>query len=148
MRASPDSFIACSTSDEILDTDNRRFIVVQSADPVDLKTQVMAAIAVLLNDDIAWEIAFVDLAGGGDGHTFVFMMEIVNPAEFEHADGQSLIAFDMANWLASEQEALTIVDNAALAASVVGQEAAIFQTMVAGACKGTRFMGLETIQRT
>jgi hypothetical protein len=135
-------------SNNLIDTTRQRSLYFESADPADLEAKVAAALVALAleqSDDTAWAIVFADLAGGGDGHSFVFNMVVANQLSTPAATaspvpvGNARFVF----YLASQAEAL---EAAAAAADArldipVGFSATYQQSWLHGASQGTRVMG-------
>ena len=106
--------------------------IVQSAEPDDLAARANAAIAALPAGYIVVALA---LAGAGDGHTFTVTIEAGAPADT--TGGFQAAPPVITCFLASEQSALL------LSRASAGPAAGTFaDTQVAGASKGTRFMGM------
>ena len=140
---------------------------VQSSEPGDIEAGIEAAVAeiVALNTTITptddkYGIAALDLAGGGDGHTFVaqitFTTNLANtlysliygtPSALLDQGGNPPQPFHAGAYLASEKEALAVAQQATydrLRALDPGpnKQFTVFGNSFAGAAKGTRFMGL------
>jgi hypothetical protein len=140
--------------------------IIESADPVDMQVRATRAVAEVVaqnaaivaafpNDsDLLLSIADADLAGGGDGHTFILEMTWVPIAAntlivlLPDLDPSTLfpenVGFQCC--LASENEALAnvfgpMVDRATLDVPFgVFPEVLTFMQAVRGSSKGTRFM--------
>ena len=132
--------ILASPSDlEFVDT-----VFIESADPVDMQTRVAAELATRLN--VNWTLTHVDLAGGGDGHTFVCTLGF---ATAEVGSGGAPPAnTNMFFDLASEASALAVARSTVdppiavlFSAPTSADRVDVVQTLMAGAAKGTRFMG-------
>ena len=106
--------------------------VVQSAEPGDLAARANSAIAAL---PPGYTVVALALAGAGDGHTFTITIEAGAAA---NTTGGFFAAPPVIScFLASEQNALL------LSRAPAGPAAGTFaDTQVAGAGKGTRFMGM------
>jgi hypothetical protein len=106
--------------------------IVQSAEPGDLQDRTNAAISSL---PAGYIVVGLTLAGAGDGHTFTVTVEA---GLAQDATGGFLSPPAVTCFLASEAEALL------LARQPAGpQVGGVFaDTQVAGASKGTRFMGM------
>jgi hypothetical protein len=142
---------------------------VQSSEPGDIEAGIEAAVAeiVALNNNTItpvndkYGIAALDLAGGGDGHTFVvqitFTTNLANtlyslvygtpPSTLLDQGGNPPQPFHAGAYLASEEEALAIAQQATydrLRAldPAPGKRFTVFGNAFAGAAKGTRFMGV------
>jgi len=109
-------------------------VFVESAEADDLEDLVNAELAAIFAASPARAVSGMSLAGGGDGHTFV--------VEIESAQASAVVGGITASgarvrcYLAGENEALAIVRAAIPITDVIVDE------QVAGAAKGTRFMGL------
>ncbi len=133
--------------------------VIESADPEDMRVRVAAALAEVVALNVLIAAAFpddndpqltltdCDLAGGGDGHPFVFTMFFVPQTANVLAAIIDLTPGDMApqNFrfefaLAGEGEKLDSEINAALIRAIGGIDATILFQNTRGAAKGTRFM--------
>jgi hypothetical protein len=122
--------------------------VAESADPVDLALRVNAALdeLALITVEVAPDIfqplfvSNMELAGGGDGHTFVVS---ITAAPFVGGGPGGLLPGEIraACFLASEAEAIVLARAAAIAA-MPAPPVTIIDELLAGASKGTRFMGL------
>jgi hypothetical protein len=140
---------------------------VQSSEPGDIEVGIEAAVAeiVALNVTIAdtndkYGIAAVDLAGGGDGHTFVAQITFTTnnanslyslvygtPSVLLDQGGNPPQPFHAGAYLASNEEALAVAQQAAydrLRAldPAPNKRFTVFGNAFAGGAKGTRFMGL------
>lgn len=116
-------------------------VFVESAQADDLAARVNAAILAIFADEDAQFITSITLAGGGDGHTFVVAIE--HAPEDEVAGGLAS-PVTVVCYLASENEALTV----ARAAVAAGALIPIIDEQIAGAAKGTRFMGMMVTSNT
>jgi len=149
MRVLDTSAIVFTSKVQALNATARRSIFVESADPVDLKARVAAAFAALFveSPQVVWTLAHADLAGGGDGHTFVFWAEAFDPAVlggdgFALENGEAGESTDPLFWMAAQSEALDNVNSALIASTMPpATEMFIVQTFFGGASQGTRFMG-------
>jgi hypothetical protein len=108
--------------------------VLESADPDDLAAQVNGAIADIYALSPARKVIDISLAGGGDGHTFVVVVEAALATEV--SDGGFASAPSVQCYLAGANEALAAARAAARSAGDLSD------SQVAGASKGTRFMGM------
>ena len=134
---------------------------VQSSEPGDIEAGIAAAVAeiVALNATITptdqkYGIAAVDIAGGGDGHTFVVQITFTtNDANFLYGVvlGASTPSFILPTvhagaYLASDKDALAIAQQVTYdrlrAFDTQVQQFTVIANSFAGAAKGTRFMGL------
>jgi hypothetical protein len=109
--------------------------VVQAAAPDLLASAILAAVTELFTAG-ATVIVDMTLAGGGDGHTFTVTIEAAAP---QNVLGGLTLFGGVRCYLASEAEALLV---AHAAAGALPPEAPLADSQVAGASKGTRFMGL------
>jgi hypothetical protein len=135
---------------------------VQSSEPGDIEAGIAAAVAeiVALNTTITppdekYGIAAVDIAGGGDGHTFVVQITFTtNQANFLYGVvlGASTPSFILPTvhagaYLASDKDSLAIAqqvtyDRMRAFDPGQGKQFTVIANSFAGAAKGTRFMGL------
>ena len=116
-------------------------VFVESAQADDLQTRVNAALIAIFAEEEPQAVAAITLAGGGDGHTFVVVIE---SAAATDVDGGFLALGEgpgvlVVCYLASESEALEIARES-LATELA--EVAIADEQLAGGAKGTRFMGM------
>lgn len=92
----------------------------------------------------ALNVADVDIAGGGDGHTFVVRILLTTNASAGGSDGWAAndLADVMVNfWMGASAEALADYQEGALAALTAGtQDVQQIAVGCAGSAKGTRFM--------
>jgi hypothetical protein len=122
----------------------RRVDFVQSAEPGDLAAGV-ARIAAELDAEAGtdWVLTFIDLAGAGDGHTFVFMLTWADQnAGGIVTDGLDVEDLAPITAMASQSEAIARASFAANAA-VVAPAGLFFQALqsfLAGTSSGTRFV--------
>jgi hypothetical protein len=107
---------------------------VESAQADDLESRVNAKLAELFAADPARAVSGITLAGGGDGHTFVVEIESALASAVD--GGITASGARVRCYLASENEALAVVR------SVIPITDVIVDEQVAGAAKGTRFMGI------
>jgi hypothetical protein len=118
--------------------------VIESADPEDMETQVAGVIAEFAaRTDPAWSITHLDLAGGGDGHAFVCVMEFEATDLALGLDTTKVAAIVF--YMASQRDALLTarLDAQARLVPALSQTGIVteIQTGLAGTSKGTRFMG-------
>lgn len=110
----------------------------QSASPDDLQTQVNDYLASLLGPSPAQALSSITLAGAGDGHTFVVVIESAAEGDvnggFLNCTTRFYIAADAAE-LAVARSAVS----AGIASNPLADE------QLAGASKGTQFMGMVVI---
>jgi hypothetical protein len=119
-------------------------VFIESADPVDMQQRVAVALAAHPNVD--WALTHVDLAGGGDGHTFVCTLGFAT-AEIG-SGGAPPENTNLFFYMASEASALAVARTtvnpqiaALFSAPISADRVDVDQTLMAGAAKGTRFMG-------
>jgi hypothetical protein len=133
---------------------------VQSASPQDIEAGVEAAVAEIvalnlgLSNPDKFGLAALDLAGGGDGHTFVVQITFTtDQANFLYAAAtgvqtpSSLLAgFHAGAFLASDASELPRAQDETYARlrtfDTQGHQFSVIANSFAGASKGTRFMGL------
>lgn len=141
-------------SENLLDT------YVQSADADDLELRFNQALVALAKKNLAlppeegFEFAFVDLAGGGDGHTFVarlFSASNVEELEITESFGIDPALARVFFYQGSQSEALEKARadvNAKIAALFENDDVdavQLLQTGFAGASQGTRFCGFVLV---
>ena len=114
---------------------------VQSSDPVDLAARINAQLAAIFALGTAQAIASISLAGAGDGDTFV--VEITHAAAAS-VNGGIITAALGACYAAGDAESLAVA-RAAVDAEIGAPIPAIADEQLAGASKGTRFMGLVVL---
>jgi hypothetical protein len=125
--------------------------IVQSADPIDLQNLVNAAIGTIDNGLSA--ITSITLAGAGDGHTFVVLIESALLANVNGGIPGSnisppLLFSQVRCYLASTAEELETAKTAAGAPAAFPVPPnpsipySVLDEQVAGSSKGTRFMGM------
>jgi hypothetical protein len=126
--------------------------IVQSADPTDLQNLVNAAIGTI--DRVTNAITSITLAGAGDGHTFVVLIESAPLANVTGGISGSgvappLLISQVRCYLASTAEELETAKTAAGAPAAlplppldVPFPYSVLDEQVAGSSKGTRFMGM------
>jgi hypothetical protein len=117
----------------------KRFV--QSSDPTDLETLVNAQLAAIFAIGTAQAIAAISLAGAGDGDTFV--VEITH-APAVSVNGGIITAALCGCYIASDAQELAVA-RSALDAEIGSPIPAIADEQLAGASKGTRFMGLVVL---
>jgi hypothetical protein len=105
--------------------------IVESSLPDDLAARTNAALAAVPDHYV---VVGITLAGAGDGFTFTVTIEAGAEAD---TTGGFPVAPSVVCFLASEADALLLARNAAAPGS-----GSLADTQVAGAAKGTRFMGL------
>jgi len=143
MRSIAPANVSFVSSAEALDTKALRTVFIESADPVDLHRRVREAfLALIAEPNRVWLVTFVDLAGGGHGHTFTFWAELVDVGIFTAAQGFALTEAtndtNTAFWLAAQSEALVLANQRVLTPFT---NVEVQQTLLGGASQGTRFMG-------
>ncbi len=132
--------------------DAPQVLFIESADPVDLQDKVNAAIGAL--DTQSSVITNITLAGAGDGHTFVVLVEVSEPAGTTSGLGagsqQGSLVTQVRCYLGgSDEELVKARLGAAVPAPVVTGDPpitvpyALVDEQVAGGAKGQRFMGME-----
>lgn len=140
MRSLSSSIATFGSASDLSDVDT---VFIQSANPVDMQTQVAAAIAAHPNAN--WVLSHVDLAGGGDGHTFVCTLVFADALIGSGMPPDSTRAFffmaSEASELAVARETVDPQISALFDAPISASSVSLFQTLAAGAAKGTRFMG-------
>jgi hypothetical protein len=118
--------------------------LVQAATAPELQELMMAALAAIALAG-SGDVIGVDLAGAGDGHTFVGEINVSNSplGTFYEPD-----VMRVGCYLAGTAEELALARIPVLAAMVAepppdpGQELVFIDEMVVGAAKGTQFMGM------
>ena len=146
MRTVSSSFINYETRAAALG-DGRRVDFVQSSEPGDLAAGV-ARIAAELEAEAPgdWLLVYIDLAGAGDGHTFVFMLtwadQTAADLTTDGLDAEDLAALAA---MASQSEALARASFAANRAAVDAEPPLVavyeaLQSFMAGTSSGTRFV--------
>jgi hypothetical protein len=134
----------------------QRTAFVESADAPDLERKINAEIqkAMVANPNLL--LVFVNLAGGSDGHTFVYELYFGDPTQ-TFVGGVALSELRFFTYVASSRQELAPARTdaqrriaAALAAEklvVPGSFYNLLQTQLTGASQGTRYMGVLTIDR-
>jgi len=123
-------------------TANVAVTYVQSADPVDLQLRTQKAIEAIAKLPDDQRISNITLAGGGDGHTFVALIDFAPEADFESGDAPLNPAnTKVIAYMASNQAALPAARERALKATP-DAGMAVFNELLEGASQGTRFMGM------
>ena len=115
---------------------NTAAVFVESASPDDLASRANAAIATIAAQPNNRRITEINLAGAGDGYTFV--IEIVSATLANVSGGLIPSTTQIGCYLAAQQDALTATRALAKASFNVGQ---LVDEQMAGASKGTRIMG-------
>lgn len=132
-----------------------RYEFLEAATPEEMSAKFAKLIADVVAENVVREAAQldpfnvydVDIAGGGDGHTFVvkLLLSTWNPPDTEFTarwDSGVLSEIGAEFWLASTDEALAGAASTALAAFTSGgADTELLAVGFAGAAKGTRFMG-------
>jgi len=108
-------------------------VFVESAAPDDLASRANAAIAAIPAGNL---ISDITLAGGGDGHTFVVLIEYGPTADVDA--GLDPATTSVKCYMAAQQQALAAV-RSVLAMTLGG---IVADEQMAGGSKGTHFMGL------
>ena len=123
-------------------TANVAVTYVQSADPADLQLRTQKAIDAIAKLPDDQRISNITLAGGGDGHTFVALIDFAPKADFESGDAPLNPAnTKVIAYMASNQAALPGARERALKATP-DAGMAVFNELLEGASQGTRFMGM------
>ncbi len=130
-----------TTYGTIVDGVARQTRFVQSADPVDLSVKINAVMAEIFADSTPQALASLTLAGAGDGHTFI--AAITNAPAASVNGGIITPGAEGFCYLAGDAEGLAAA-RAALVADPVGTPATADEQL-AGASKGTRFMGMIVV---
>ena len=166
MRTQEDAFVAWGENPTLAElAENLLDTYVQSADADDLEVRFNQALAALAKKNLAFDpnedegflFAFIDLAGGGDGHTFVarlFSASNIEDPEVVESEGVDPALARVFFYQGSQSEAL-----AKARADVDAKIAALFelegvdavqllQTGFAGASQGTRFCGFVLLSLT
>jgi len=135
----------------------QRYEYVQSAEPESMQTAFQALLTAIVAENLvrvaaqqlALNVVDLDIAGGGDGHTFVVRLLLSTYVTFGAGTGWPSANLATARgifWIASTAEALHAAAPAALAglqAAIDAQGQSVVTRMaagMAGAAKGTRFM--------
>lgn len=155
------SIIAFNSAAQAL-SDNIETRVLQSADAADLEAQAAALIAEFQarneGGGVNWRIAFADLKGGGDGHTFVLTTEWVQTTVLATSDGLRLNStggptdIQWFFYQASQSEAILAARDAVqrrianLFDLADVSEVRQHQTFFGGTSQGTRFMGAVLLE--
>ncbi len=115
---------------------------IQAAEPDELASRLNAVLQDTLGGNV---VLSLELAGGGDGHTFVVGVErSTTPGLGTPLDDDNLIGC----YLAASESELAVAKDACVAAMlaltppVEGQTLEVVDDQLAGAAKGTRFMGM------
>ncbi len=120
-------------------------VFVEAAEASVMTARMTAAIAEIA-DAAEGNIIGIDLAGGGDGHTFVASIDVSSDPI-----GTGLLEAESTRigcYLASSEEELPVARSAAVAvllaetAPVEGETLVMIDEQLVGASKGTRFMGM------
>jgi hypothetical protein len=136
---------------ELQDEDVHQVVYIQSADAEDMQERVQRTIDgfAALNTPTGpnWVLAFLDLSGAGDGHTFVCRLDFADLDQIEFGAGADPALIRAFFYLASQAEALAAARRAPQReiAAIFDEPAVtnvqIIQTFLGGASQGTRFMG-------
>jgi hypothetical protein len=127
-------------------------LFIESADPVDLETRVNAALAAM--DPEASVVTNITLAGAGDGHTFVVLIESISPVGTPNglvAGSFGGVASSLVRCYlgGSDEELAKARLRAGVPPPIVTGDPpltvpyVLVDEQVAGGAKGQRFMGLE-----
>jgi hypothetical protein len=96
------------------------------------------------NSQLAYNIVDIDIAGGGDGFTFVLRVLLSTTTNADGWTAANLTELAAVFWMGSDADALADYAESAIAALRAQQPGATIQKLGvghAGASKGTRFMG-------
>ena len=125
----------------VTDSTNATVVFVESAQADDLQLRANKAILAIYTASPARAISAITLAGGGDGHTFVVLIESAPATDVDgglvNPNGGCLC------YLASENEALSIAR--AVSFAQLPADEPVIDEQLAGSAKGTRFMGLIVV---
>lgn len=124
----------------------------QGATPEALQSAVMAALAKF--DPSTQVVTSIELAGGGDGHTFVVLVEGANAADVVGGLTPSTAGIPVLSvvcYLGATAEDLLVARSAAAVPAPITNPApppsplsyALIDEQLAGSSKGTRFMGMS-----
>ena len=123
-------------------------VFVQAATAPELQALMTAALAQIASDDDG-NVIGVNLAGAGDGHTFVAE---INVSSDPLGTGYEASGMRAGCYLAGTAEELAVARIPVLAAMAAetppseGDELTFLDEMVVGAAKGTQFMGMIIAQ--
>jgi hypothetical protein len=134
-----------------------RYEYIEASTPEELSRRFIALVASIVAENAArvtaqldpFNIYDMDIAGGGDGHTFIvkLLLSTWDPPESQFIARWASTGIAGAStlqatfWLAGTEQELRIAASAALATFASGSEATEINVGMAGAAKGTRFMG-------
>ncbi len=110
----------------------------QSASPSDLQTAINDYLASILGPQPTLVVSSITLAGAGDGHTFVVVIESAGEADVNGGFLNCATRF----YIAADAEELAVA-RSALSAGIAGNP--IADEQLVGASKGTQFMGMVVI---
>lgn len=135
----------------------QRYEYIEAATPEEMTAKFNARIAAIVAENVAraaadpalpeFNIYDCDISGGGDGHTFVvrLLLSTWNPDDTTFiARWEAGVLQEVAGqfWLASSEDALATAASAGISAFVAGADTVSSAAAgMAGAAKGTRFMG-------
>ena len=140
----------------IFEPGTQRYEYIQSADAENMGAKFKALIAAIVVENAArqaaqpqklqFNIYDCDIAGGGDGHTFIVKLLLstqVTEGDLIGWEAENLSMLEATFWLSSTDEALRIAADSVLTTFLNGvEELALPAVGFAGAAKGTRFMGM------
>jgi len=138
------------TTPTFTSTTTEEYRYIQSADPLDMQTRFLGFLSALAIENVArvqqqltpFNVIDVDIAGGGDGHTFVVKFLLSTQLTGQGWDGDDdLDGVGVACWMASDEQGLAARQGAAIALLKNGfADVTNVAVGFAGAAKGTRFM--------
>lgn len=110
----------------------------QSSSPDDLQTAINAYLIALLGPSPAQAVSSITLAGAGDGHTFVVLIESAAATDVNGGFVNCATQF----YIAADAEELAVARSAVSAGIATNPLA---DEQLAGSSKGTQFMGMVVI---
>jgi hypothetical protein len=124
-----------------------RYDYLQAADSATMEDLFTKYIAALYAESIAEDedrnVVDIDIAGGGDGHTFVVRILVIEASGSTMWNTSQLLNVRGRFWMGSDAEALESYQEAALASLIAASPDGPVTSVavgLAGAAKGTRFM--------
>lgn len=144
MRTISTSIVGYASVDQALSQTARSYRVVESARPEDLEARIEAVLAEVAAETPDMLFVFGDLNGAGDGHTFEYQMEFVDPNQVDSAIGLDPSLVRVSAYLAADARELVSARAAAQRRMQEEFEApslTLVQTALAGASQGTPYMG-------
>jgi hypothetical protein len=134
-------------------TDATRYDYIQSAQSSDMEARFTQKIAELIAENVVrvaaqllpLNISDIDIAGGGDGHTFVVRLLLTTAVAADPGPQWLSASFPFVRarfWMGADAEALSDYQEAAIASLFLGglTDAVLCAAGMAGTSKGTRFM--------